>query len=158
MAIEQVNVTFFDEWSWLIFVAIGLALVLLELIVGIETALDLVFIGTAFILGGLITLALQSWVWTAIVTGIICVIYIFVGRRYVHKKMAVSAEKTNIDAIIGRTGVVKQDISRNNYGLVKIGMEEWRAGSDEDIKEGEEITVTGVSGATLTVKKTEGGN
>ena len=158
MGNELVEVTFFDTWAWLIFIAVGLVMILLELIIGIETGLDLVFIGTAFILGGLITLAMNSWVWTAIVTGVICVIYVAAGRRYIHKRMAVSAEKTNIDTIIGKRGVVQQDISRNSEGLVKIGYEEWRARAEEDIKEGEEITVTSISGVTLKVKKTEGGN
>ena len=153
-----VEVAFFDSWAWLIFIAVGLVLIILELIIGIETGLDLVFIGTAFVLGGLITLTMNSWVWTAIVTGIICVIYVAAGRRYIHKRMAVSAEKTNIDTIIGKRGVVQQDISRNSEGLVKIGYEEWRARAEEDIKEGEEITVTSISGVTLKVKKTEGGN
>jgi len=152
-----IEVTFFDSWAWLIFIAVGLVMILLELIIGIETGLDLVFIGTAFILGGLITLTMNSWVWTAIVTGVICVIYVVAGRRYVHKRMAVAKEKTNIDTIIGKRGIVQKDIDRSNDGLVKVGYEQWRARAEEDIKEGEEITVTGISGVTLTVKKTEGG-
>ncbi len=153
-----VEVVFFDSWAWLIFIAAGLMMILLELIIGIETGLDLVFIGTASILGGLITMAMDSWVWTAIVTGVICVIYVAAGRRYVHKRMAVAKEKTNIDTIIGKRGIVQKDISRSNDGLVKVGYEEWRARAEEDIKEGEEITVTGISGVTLIVNKTEGGN
>ncbi len=152
-----IEAAFFDSWVWLIFIAIGLMMILLELIIGIETGLDLVFIGTAFILGGLITLPLHSWVWTAIATGVICVIYIVIGRRYVHKKMAVATERTNIDAIIGKTGIVQKDIDISNDGLVKIGMEQWRARSEEDIKKGEEIIVTSISGVTLIVKRTEGG-
>ena len=151
------DVTFVDSWLWLIFVAAGLVLVLMELLLGIETGLDMVFIGSAFILGGLITVALGSWVWTAIVSGVICVAYVFLGRRYVHRRIAIQAEKTNIDAIVGQAGIVLQDIKAHEYGTVKVGMEKWRAKADEEIKEGEEITVTGVSGATLTVKKAEGG-
>jgi membrane protein implicated in regulation of membrane protease activity len=147
--------SFFDSWAWLVFVAIGLVMILLELIVGVETGLDLVFIGTAFILGGLITIPMNSWVWTAVVTGVICVLYLVIGRRFVHKRIAVAKEKTNIDAIVGKTGIVKQEVGRTNYGLVKIGMEDWRAQSEEDIKEGEEVIVTSVSGVTLNVKKTE---
>lgn len=153
-----VEVTFFDSWAWLIFIGVGLVLVLLELLIGIETGLDLVFIGSAFILSGLITLAMQTWVWTAVIAGIICVIYLGVGRRYIHRRMSFAAEKTNIDTIVGKTGIVLQDITRNNYGLVKIAMEQWRAGADEEIKEGQEIIVTGISGVTLTVKIIEGGN
>jgi membrane protein implicated in regulation of membrane protease activity len=154
----MVEVAFFDSWAWLIFIAIGLVMVLLELFVGIDTGLDLVFLGSAFILGGLISITMESWVWTAIITAIVGVIYIAVGRRYIHKRMAVAGEKTNIDTIIGKRGVVEKDIKRNSYGLVKIGMEQWRAGADEEISEGEEITVAGISGATLRVKKTEGGD
>jgi membrane protein implicated in regulation of membrane protease activity len=152
------EVSFFDSWAWLIFIGAGLVLVLLELIIGIETGLDLVFIGSAFILGGIITVAMQTWVWTAVIAGVICIIYLVIGRRYIHRRMAFAGEKTNIDRVIGKDGVVLQDITRHNYGLVKVGMEEWRAGSDEEIKAGEEIIVEGVSGVTLNVKKREGGN
>jgi len=152
-----IEVTFFDSWAWLIFIAVGLVMILLELIIGIETGLDLVFIGTAFLLGGLITLTMNSWVWTAIVIGVICVIYVVAGRRYIHKRMAVAKEKTNIDTIIGKRGIVQKDINRTSDGLVKVGYEEWRARAEEDIKEGEEITVTSISGVTLVVKKIEGG-
>ena len=152
------DVSFFDSWLWLIFIAIGLVMILMELILGIETGLDLVFIGSALILSGLITMVMDSWVWTAIIAGAICIIYIVAGRRYVHSRMAVATEKTNIDAIIDKTGIVLKEISRSNDGLVKVGMEQWRARAEEDIEEGTEITVTGVSGVTLTVKKTEGGS
>ena len=151
-----VEVLFFDSWAWLIFIGVGLVLIILELLLGIDTGLDLVFIGTAFVLGGLITLAMQSWVWTAIVTGIICVIYVVVGRRYVHRSIATKEAKTNIDTIVGKSGIVQKEITGGKYGMVKVGYEEWRAKAEEDIKEGEEITVTGIGGATLTVKRKEG--
>jgi membrane protein implicated in regulation of membrane protease activity len=152
-----VEVSFFDTWAWLIFVGVGLGLIILELFIGIDTGLDLVFIGTAFVLGGLITLAMNSWVWTAIVAGVICVIYVVIGRRYIHRRVAVKAEKTNIDTIVGKTGTVEKTIEADKEGLVKVGYEQWRARAEESIKEGEEITVTGVSGVTLNVKKTAGG-
>jgi membrane protein implicated in regulation of membrane protease activity len=152
----QVEVLFFDNWAWLFFIGAGLVMIILELFLGIDTGLDLVFIGTAFVIGGLITLTMQSWVWTAIVSGIICVLYVIIGRRYIHRKTAVKSEKTNIDTIVGKTGIVEQDIAADKEGMVKVGYEQWRARSDEAIKTGEEITVTGVSGVTLSVKKTEG--
>ncbi len=147
-----------DLWLWLVFVIVGLLLVLMELIIGVETGLDLVFIGSVFIIGGLATWPSHSWVLTVIVTSIICVAYVALGRRYVHRWTAVSKAKTNIDAIIGRQGIVLKSIAKNVDGLVKVGNEQWRARAEEDIKEGEEIVVTGISGVTLIVKKTEGGN
>jgi membrane protein implicated in regulation of membrane protease activity len=71
--------------------------------------------------------------------------------------MAVSKQKTNIDAIIGRQGIVLKDITKNVDGLAKVGNERWRARAEEDIKKGNEIVVTGISGVTLIVKKIEGG-
>ena len=147
-----------DLWLWLVFVIVGLLLVLLELIVGVETGFDLVFIGSTFILGGLVTWPFHSWLLTVIVTSIICIAYVALGRRYVHRWTAVSKAKTNIDAIIGRQGIVLQSIARNVDGRVKVGNEQWRARAEEDIKEGDEIVVTSVSGVTLIVEKTKGGN
>jgi len=152
------DVTFVDSWLWLIFIGVGLVLILMELLLGIETGLDMVFIGSAFILGGLITVAVHSWVWTAVISGVICVVYVFIGRKYIHSRVAVKTERTNIDTIVGKKGFVQQDITQEKYGIVKVGMEEWRAKADEDIKKGEQITVIDISGVTLNVKRVEGGN
>ena len=147
-----------DLWLWLIFVTVGLLLVLVELIIGVETGLDLVFIGSAFILGGLVTWPFGSWILTVIVTGAICVAYVALGRRYVHKWTVVKKAKTNIDAIIGRQGIMLRNIAKNVDGRVKVGNEQWRARAEEDIKQGDEVVVTSVSGATLVVEKTKGGS
>jgi len=61
--------------------------------------------------------------------------------------------KTNIDAIMGKHGVVYQRITRIEAGFVKVENEEWRASSTEDIEEGEEIEVVGVKGVTLQVRR-----
>jgi len=148
----------FTDWLWLIFVIVGLLLVLLELIVGVETGFDLVFTGSAFILGGLVTWPFHSWLPTVIVTSIICVAYVALGRRYIHRWTMVSKAKTNIDAIIGRQGIVLKSIAKNVDGSVKVGNEQWRARAEEDIKEGDEIVVISVSGVTLIVEKTKGGD
>ena len=146
-----------NSWVWLVFVGIGLLMILLELIVGVETGLDLVFLGSAFILGGLVTWPLNSWVITLIVTSAICAAYVALGRRYVHRWTIARKSKTNIDAIVGRAGVVSQSIARNVDGRVKVGNEDWKARATEDIEKGAEVVVTSVSGVTLIVEKTKGG-
>ncbi len=155
---NSVAAGFPDSWLWLVFVIVGLLFILLELIVGVETGLDLVFIGSAFIVGGLVTWPFHSWLLTVIVTSIICVAYVALGRRYVHRWTAVGKAKTNIDAIIGRQGVVLKSIAKNVDGLVKVGYEQWRGRAEEDIKQGDEIVVTSVSGVTLIVEKIKGGD
>ncbi len=149
---------FWDQWTWLLVMVIGLLMALIELIIGVDTGLDLVFIGSSFILGGLVTWPFHTWWLTLIVVVIICAVYVAIGRRYVHKWTLVRQEKTNVDAIIGKRGIVLKDISRNENGLVKVGNERWRAVADQDIKESTEVEVVDVKGVTLTVKKAEGGS
>ncbi len=148
----------FTDWLWLVLVIVGLLFVLLELIIGVETGLDLVVIGSAFILGGLVTWSFHSWLPTVIVTGVICTAYLALGRRYVHRWTVVGKAKTNIDAIIGKEGIVLKSIAKNADGLVKVGNEQWRARAEDDIKKREGIVVIRVSGVTLIVEKIEGGN
>jgi membrane protein implicated in regulation of membrane protease activity len=152
----EATLLFADSWLWLIFVVLGLVFAAIELFVGIDTGLDLVFIGSAFVIGGLVTCPFHSWVLT--VVGVISIAYLVLGRRYVHRWTAVRKSRTNVDALIGKQGIVLRSIARNDHGLVKVGYEQWRARAEEDIDEGVEIVVTGISGATLDVKKAEGGN
>lgn len=149
----DVALGFPDTWMWLIFVSIGLIFVLLELLLGVETGLDLVFVGSALIIGGLTTLAAHSWVITLIVSLLICVAYLAIGRRYVHRWTATKKEKTNVDVLIGKTGIVLEGLSPGLTGIVKVGTEEWRARAEENIEKGEMIVVTGINGVTLDVKK-----
>ncbi len=149
---------FADLWLWLIFIGVGLVLAALELIAGVETGFDLVVIGSVFIIGGLVTLPFHSWMPTVIVTSVLCVAYVAVGRRYIHRWTATEEEKTNIDAIVGRKGIVQRDIAKYVVGRVKIDNQSWRARAAGNIEEGDEVVVTGVSGATLIVNKTEGGD
>jgi membrane protein implicated in regulation of membrane protease activity len=147
-----------DTWVWLFFVGIGLILVMLELFVGVETGFDLVCLGSAFIIGGLVTWPVYSWVWTLIVTLIICLAYLAVGRRYVHRWTASRKEKTNVDTLIGKKGVAIQSLAPDKNGRVKVGNEEWAARSEQCIEKGEEIVVLAISGVTLSVEKIGGGN
>jgi len=144
-----------DTWLWAAFVVVGLLMILLELFIGVETGFDLVMLGSALILGGILTSFADSWLVTALCASAFCALYVGIGRKYVKAKMKVSDTKTNVDAIIGKTGTVKSSIGKNTSGLVKIGNEEWRARSEEciNIKEGEYITVVDVTGGTLIVKK-----
>jgi membrane protein implicated in regulation of membrane protease activity len=154
----DVAMGFADAWIWLIFVGAGLFFILMELIIGVETGLDLVFVGSALVIGGLISWPLHSWVWSLVITIVICVAYVFALRQFIKRRLTVTKVKTNIDVIIGKKGIVLKDISSVADGRVRVGNERWRARADTNIKEGEEINVTGVSGATLIVEKTEGGD
>lgn len=64
--------------------------------------------------------------------------------------------KTNVDSIIGVTGIVIQDIDhRKGTGEVKVRHQIFRARSSykEVIKVGEEVIIVSIEGNTLNVKK-----
>lgn len=149
---------FADLWLWLVFVIVGLVLVLLEVLGGADTSFDLVFVGSALMIGGLAGRLSDSWLVAVIVTCATSVAYIAIGRRYIHKRMAIKKERTNIDAIIGRKGIVLKSIAKHADGLAKIDNERWRARAEEHIKKGEQVVVTDVSGVTLIVEKNKGGD
>lgn len=83
---------------------------------------------------------------------------VFFGiRPFLLKYFYSSADKieTNVDALIGKTGLVSERIDpRTNKGRVIIGGEDWRGVSiDETVIEvGEKITVVRVEGTKLFVK------
>ncbi|MFC1978975.1 NfeD family protein [Chloroflexota bacterium] len=149
---------FAHDWMGPIFAGMGLILIILEM-AGLEMEFDLIIIGSAFAIGGLITWPFQNWIATVVVVCVLLAIYIAVGRAYIHRRwLAHKEEKTNIDTIIGKKGRVKTAITQDDEGQVKVGYEDWRARADEDIAEGEEVEIVSISGVTLTVKKYEGGD
>jgi membrane protein implicated in regulation of membrane protease activity len=93
-----------------------------------------------------------------IITFSISTLVVFFGiRPFVLKYFYTSTGKlkTNIDALIGKTGLVSERIDPNiNKGRVIIGGEDWRGISiDENIIEtGEKIKVVRVDGTKLYIK------
>jgi len=144
-----------NEWLWALFAGAGLAMILVELI-GVDTGLDLVVVGSILVLSGLVTLPFHSWLTTTITASVLCVVYVFAGRRYVRRLRTWKGEiKSGADALIGQEGLVTRDVTRLASGSVKVGNEEFRARAEEKINEGEEIVVAGIKGTTLIVKKKE---
>ena len=83
-------------------------------------------------------------------------LFILLTRPLVKKYVAKDQDNvvTNAKAIIGKTGVVTQNISKiEGAGLVKIGEEVWSAISNscDEIKKGTEIKVLDIEGVKLVV-------
>lgn len=79
-------------------------------------------------------------------------------RPYLLKYLYSSSKKTktNSDSLIGRTGMVKEDINNEqNTGRVTVDGDNWRAYSQEDsiIKKGSKVEVVKINSIILTVKQ-----
>ena len=70
--------------------------------------------------------------------------------------MAKDKEKTNLDRVVGMSGICTEEISsKNDVGEVKVDGKKWSAISSSKIKKGDEITVISIDGVKLKVKKGE---
>lgn len=75
-----------------------------------------------------------------------------VAKKYVDKY----TKGGNINSKVNKTGVVVQEIKKDEKGRVKIGDVEWLAISkNENISEGTRVRVINVDGNTLCVEKVE---
>jgi len=143
------------QWNWVLVVA-GALLVLLEVALGGFAGFDLVLIGSAFVIGGLLGLAFGSPVFGFVIASALCVLYIAVGRRMVRRRMQTRPVPSNADALVGLHGLVTKRIERHAPGQVRVRDEVWRAGLAPEVPgpldAGAEVTVAGVDGVTLQVR------
>jgi membrane protein implicated in regulation of membrane protease activity len=143
------------NWNWLLVIG-GALLILIEISLGGFAGFDLVLIGSAFVLGGGAGMALGSATAGYIISAILCVAYIVVGRKWVRHRLHTRETPSNADALIGKRGMVMEKVGRHVAGQVKIGGEVWRAVPAEDagevIEAGAEVTVSRVDGVTVEVK------
>jgi membrane protein implicated in regulation of membrane protease activity len=81
------------------------------------------------------------------------VAYFSVFRSWLKGKLQAKDQPSNVDALLGSTGVVTKRIAPRDAGVVKVGAEEWRAElaqPDGAVREvGAVVTVSEVAGVTL---------
>ncbi len=141
--------------NWLL-VIVGVNCVIVELALGALTGFDLALVGAALAVGGGIGLLAGSANVGMLAAAGAALIYFALFRSWLKSKLTVREQPSNVDAVLGKTGVVTKRIAPRDTGLVKVGAEEWRAElaqGDESAREvGVTITVSSVEGVTLKVR------
>lgn len=147
-------ITFFTANIWLIWLLVSLLCLMIELTSG-----DLYLL--CFAIGGLcasLATALGAdWVVQVIVFAVSSLLCLFFVRptalRWLHK--GEDNRLSNADAIIGRTGVVSEDIPANGYGRVALDGDDWKAESEDGqpVDKGEQVKITGRESIILKVMK-----
>ena len=77
-------------------------------------------------------------------------------KKFVNKLKEKSGTKTNVDALIGQSAIVTEDISNiNSKGTVKLSGLEWSARSVDgtDIPAQSQVTIKNIDGVKLLVEK-----
>lgn len=136
-----------------LFILAGIIFIASELFVGIQTGFDLVLVGAALILGGAAGYLTSSFILTLIVSSLLLIFYFVYGRSFVRQKVFVLTKKTNIDKLVGETGVVIRSITPDTAGMVRLDDEDWRATADEVLYEKDKIKIEAIEGVTLKVTK-----
>ena len=112
-----------------------------------------------FVISGIVALILSFFIKdTAIVSTIFAVlgiILLFTTRPLFYKLLKPKNEKTNFDRIIGKVGIVTEEIKRNQIGEVKVDGKKWSAISNKKIEVGKEVIIEAIEGVKLVVKESD---
>ena len=94
-----------------------------------------------------------SVVWQVVIFCLVSVGLIPVSRTFARRVTDHSVPQAGVDALIGLTGVVTENIRpADDVGKVRVDNQGWRAVASEDIDAGAKIRVTAVKGARLVVE------
>ena len=141
--------------NWLLVIA-GAVLVLIEIILGAVTGFDLVLIGSALLLGGILGLLTKSAALGTAAAGLLALLYVFVGRKRIRNRLARPGMSSNTDAVLGRTARVVEAITADRPGRIKLEGDEWRAALDRPdsgtLELGRTVRVVRIDGVTAFVE------
>ena len=115
------------------------------------------FAGGALI-AGLISLTGVHWLVQILVFAVVSTILFVFTRPIATKHFMKNIQKTNVDSLIGKEGVVKQDIDNiEAKGVVKLNGMDWTARSVDGTKipAGDKVLVDSIDGVKLMVVKKE---
>ena len=74
-------------------------------------------------------------------------------RPIVVKYLKPTIIKTNLDSVIGKHGIVTEDITKYTIGEVKVGGKRWSAKAATTIKKGQMVEILSIEGVKLNVKE-----
>ena len=144
------------DWGWVLIIS-GALLILIEVALGGFAGFDLVLIGSAIMTGGAVGKWMHDTRLGLIVASVLCGVYILIGRRWVRSKLKVRHTASNVDAVLGRPALVTERIDTHHAGQVRVRDEVWRAlpsaGTVVPIEPGTEVTIDGLDGVTLLVRR-----
>lgn len=135
--------------AWLIFFII---LVIVELI-----TVNLVTIWFAFgaLVTSLVSLYTTDTVILLAVFTLVSLLLLLITKPVVKKLKVKKVVATNLDQVIGKTGVVTEPIAKDKIGEVKVLGKRWSAYSDREISKDKKVKILSISGVQLKVEEKE---
>ncbi len=137
---------------WIIWLGIIVILSVIEILT--VNIVSVWFIASA-VLSLILSFFIDSFYVQFLTFGVVGIILLLTTRPLVMKYLQPKDIKTNLDRVIGMTGIVTEEIKKNVIGEVKVDGKRWSAVSDKLILVGEEVMVLEIDGVKLKVKKIE---
>lgn len=84
----------------------------------------------------------------------VSIVLLALTRPIARKRLNEKTEKTNVDALIGQTGIVEEKITQYKTGQVKADGKVWTAACESgEIDEGTVVVIKSIKGVTVTVEE-----
>ena len=110
-----------------------------------------------FSLGALITtfvsLATDNLMIHLAVFTISSILLLLLTKPFVKKMKKREGVPTNLDMVIGKTGVVTEKIEKDGIGEVKVLGKKWSAYSDKEVEENSKVKILSINGVKLKVEE-----
>lgn len=110
-----------------------------------------------FVASGIVAMILSFFIEDVAVVStvfaILGIILLFASRPIVKRLRSKEDAKTNLERIVGATGIVTEEIRKNTIGEIKVDGKKWSAISTRKIEVGEEVIVESIDGVKLVVRK-----
>lgn len=138
-----------EVWIWLAIV----------IILSVIESLTASIVSIWFIISSIFSLILSifdvSFYVCFIVFVVLGLILMLTTRKSMNKFLKIKGEKTNLDRIIGKKGIVTEKIDKNHIGEVKVDGKNWSAYSSETLLEGDFVKILKIDSVKLEVMKWE---
>lgn len=81
------------------------------------------------------------------------ILLLFLTKPFVKKMKKREAVPTNLDMVLGKTGIVTEEIEKDGIGEVKVLGKKWSAYSDKEIKKNCKVKILSINGVKLKVEE-----
>lgn len=136
--------------NWILWLVVIILLTILE--VGTTNLVSVWFIASALI-SLILSFFTDSFLIEFAVFVIIGVILMITTKPYLTKKLEKKKVPTNLDRVIGMSGIVTEDITKTKVGEVYVDGKKWSAIADEKIPKDTTVKVLEIHGVKLKVEK-----
>lgn len=139
---------------WAIWLVIGIVLFVIEML---TLTFYLLWIGIGAIAAALIALVVPDLLFVQVVVGCLVALVLTFFTKPLTRFMRKSKGFTDvIDDLVGKQGIVIEEIEVGKNGIVKLGNETWSATSYQPLQKGDVVIVLQRGTTVLEVQKWEG--